>query len=30
MMACVVHLIANAVHESEAFDVHDCLCITLD
>ena len=25
-----VHLMANAVHKSEAPDVHDCLCSTLD
>ena len=23
MMACAVHLMANALHPSEAFDVHD-------
>ena len=30
MMAYAVHLMANAVHPSEASDVHDCLCSTLD
>ena len=29
MMASAVHLIANAVHPSEAFDVHDGICSTL-
>ena len=29
-MASAVHLMANEVHPSEASDVHDCLCSTLD
>ena len=30
MMASAVHLMANAVHKSEAPEVHDDLCSTLD